>query len=398
MSNSVFKFLNEDKSRCEFKGKEFEVLTNYETNEKYFVYENNKKYHIIENEKQTIRRELKSDKKINFKRCIFIYIDIKFLTETKKDIVFNDSVFCEDVRIDACEFPSMIFIRTLFEKELNCFGAKFKKSVLFDQSIFNGNVDFYYCEFHSVLQAEFIHCEKDFSIINCDLKRGINLFSSIFEKKLLFSSFKTNIASNKLNGKLFLSNTNIKRLDLRNIYIGEKFSISLSFSSIDEISYSNNIFTKNNVEDRETFLLLKQDAIKKSDHINALDFYKSEMILHTRELSKKKELDYWILKFEEIVSDFGINPIKPIILIIYISFTFSLFVSFFTNSWNVYFENSLLLINPTLSIENILSTTLINKGIAIPPLLEAFNFFKNIIHGILIYETIKSFRKFSRKI
>lgn len=183
--------------------------------------------------------------------------------------------------------------------------------------------------------------------------------------------------------------------------MGKNFSISLSFSNIDEIFYRNDIFTRNNVKDRETFLILKQFAIKKHDHINALNFYKNEMQMHIKQLKEEKEnklVDYWILKFEEVASNFGTNPIRPIVLIFCISFVFSLFISFFTNSWNVYFENSLLLINPTLSVKDILCITLDVKDIFIPPLLEIFNFFKNIILAILIYEAIKSFRKFSRKL
>ncbi|RXJ94118.1 hypothetical protein CRV00_07775 [Malaciobacter molluscorum] len=399
MPNSVFKFLNEDKSRCEFKGKELDVSIDSETNEKYFIYKESEVYFIIENEKQMIRRIELDNQEIDFQRCIFIYKDIEFFNyEVKKVINFNYAVFCEEVNFGEGQFASMIFKECIFEKDISFSNIKFKGIIKFNKSNFKNQVFFFdNCHFYESIEARNITSEKDFYFSNVTFDKALDFSDSRFKEKLLFKGDNNYNSNEELN----LSGTTIKELDLGNMNKGNSFLISFATSYIEDINYMKTDFTYNNVKDRKTFLILKQFAIKKHDHINALNFYKNEMQMHTKQLRKEKEnklVDYWILKFEEVASNFGTNPIRPIILIFCISFVFSFFISFFTNSLNVYFENSLLLINPTLSVKDILHITLDVKDIFIPPLLEIFNFFKNIIFGILIYETIKSFRKFSRKL
>lgn len=391
MSDSVFEFLNFEKTSCEFKDKVYDVSTSLETQEKCFKNEEGKEYFIIENELQISGRLLKNGKEINFKRCIFVCKKIQFLGSIKKDIIFNNAIFCEDVHFDFNKFKGhAVFLRALFEKDLYFMNCNFDDTLLFDCSIFKGKVNFFGSKFYNGLQATLLCSEKDFSFSSCIFEGKLAFNASEFKERLLFHGNDTLV-----NGHMSFYKSIVKYLLINDLTIGEKFSITFLCAKIQDIDYGKTNFT--NATDRETFLILKEMAIKKHDHISALNFYKNEMQAHTKKLEENKGLDYWLLKFEKEVSDFGTNPIKPILWIISLAFVFSLVITFFTNSWNAYLLNSFLLMNPTLSIKSILEISIPdNKNIF--PILEIINLFKNIMNGILIYEIIKSFRKFSRKL
>lgn|GEM_PF-4253381 len=139
-------------------------------------------------------------------------------------------------------------------------------------------------------------------------------------------------------------------------------------------------------------MILKNQALKNNDQITALDFYIKEMNTYKKEA---KGFDKVILWFEFLASYFGTKAYLPMVWILFIN---ALFVCWFAYKYSfeisdistyfTYFTQSL---NPTNTMRDI-------YGISNIGFWEFGNLLKNILFGALIYETIKSFRKYSRKI
>jgi len=349
VKENTFKFINDN--LCEFEGKKHKIFLNESTKDRYILKsfwsinsEIEAEYKLIERQEQ-IDSLLDNSNFLCFDFCIFL-INVDFSNREFTSFVnFTQSTFLNYVNFENSTFlDSVSFDRTSFLHRNN-----------FMNTTFNEFVDFRWAEFS---------CNANFQF-------------ATFEKGLSFH------------------NATIPIFTFSDVLTGEDFILNLQSAKIDEIDYTNTNFQK--AKNKETFLILKELALKKHDQIGALNFYKKEMQTHKSYLlNNKKNIDYFILEFEESISDFGTNPLKPILFIICISFIFSLIVSFYTMQSDFYIEATFLLMNPTLSISKVME--FLGVQTSIHPLLESLNFFKNIFLGILIYETIKSFRKFSRKL
>ncbi len=387
--DNIFKFLDNEKTTCEFNGISYDVLTCEEKREKYFIDDKQKKYFILENQVQLLIRFEKKD--YNFKRCIFLF-KAYFFGDIEKEIRFNNAIFNEDVDFSSVQFKeSSIFLRTIFKKRVSFKFSKFYQVALFDCSKFEGEVSFYEVDFLGSNQLMQIKCEKNFYISNCRFEEDIQLNAAEFKEDLLFNDDIT------IKKRISFYKSKMKNLLFCNIKTSKDFSITLRYSQIEKMDYEGTDFTK--ADDRETFLILKEFALKKHDQVNALEFFKKEMETYRSILKKEKNIDYLILSFESKISEFGTNPIVPLVSIILIAFVFSFFVSYSVKDCSIYLETSFLLMNPTLSIKNIIEIVTDTKAhMVISPAIEIINFFKNLFFGVLIYESIKSFRKFSRKL
>jgi len=149
-------------------------------------------------------------------------------------------------------------------------------------------------------------------------------------------------------------------------------------------------------------LTLKELATKKNDHIKALEFYKYEMLSHIEELKNNRGSwsDILIIWFENIVSEFGTNPFRPLLFILIFNFIF-LYSLYQFNGIDVFKEVERFLthltyiINPTTTLQKVFAA---KSSLDINGFFEFANFIKNIFVSIFIYESIKSFRKYSRKL
>ena len=253
-----------------------------------------------------------------------------------------------------------------------------------------------------------------------------NFDKSQFTKEATFNGAKfmdsTSFKFAKFESRFILDEVN---KDDENKLDFSKFELDLTSTIADDISYSNHNITK--VADRNTWLTLKQAAIKQNDHISALEFHKKEMEQYKQDLKKSSENSKknrilklfngarLILLFEQWASDFGTNALRSVLWIILITLFFeaSLFWYLYINydaqqfniSWASFINSYLYSLNPIKHINDILSpymtsktpSDLINNSFGIA-LFGVANFIKNIVVGVLIYETIKSFRRFSRKL
>jgi len=93
----------------------------------------------------------------------------------------------------------------------------------------------------------------------------------------------------------------------------ENINLDLKHTIIDRMEYDNTKFSSDN---RETFLTLKNVALKQNDQIKALEFHTQEYQIHLKALRENKTnknlSDRFVLTFESWVSAFGTNVILSI--------------------------------------------------------------------------------------
>ncbi len=314
-----------------------------------------------------------------FSRCIFL-IEASFEGETFEfDADFKNSIFKEDSNFSRSIFKKeAIFTGSNFQKFVKFNGSQFKKEANFRETIFYKNADFidaifsektYFREaiFTKNVDFRYAHFMDNVSFRQVVFIQDVNFEYTVFEKFLSFGQVNT------------------RKCD--------QFKLNLKSSQIQAIDY-----TDTNIEhaaNRETFLILKNLALKQQDQIKALDFHVQEMEKYRQSLSWKN-LNMWLLSFEKVVSYYGTQPVIPLICIIVLnlSMTFALiyFDYFCLEEFVKYFLHFL---NPTSSIQKIFSDLDHLKYINF---FEPLNSFKNILDIVLFYELVKSFRKFSRKL
>ncbi len=366
----------------------------------HFIVHKTAKYTIIDTEQGFID---KLDGK--YDKCIFIN-KINFKYYVHKDIDFTSCIFCRHVNFD----------HTIFYKDVRFTEAIFLKDVTFRHARFYEDVYFNVATFHNDIIVLHSIFKQDIYFTFVEAAMNINFNYSVFERNAYFHDLVCDndigFAHSIFQKEFDLSSSSLKNLDFKKInYINNKarigislppfdkkisnpinFKLNLKFCSISFIRYTGCII--NNASNRDTFLILKNQALKNNDQITALDFYIKEMNTYKNEA---KGFDRFILWFENTTSSFGTKAYRPILLIIIFNLIFlSIFLfaecqditNITCNKMLFYFTNSL---NPTNSTKDIF-------GACGHGLLEFLNLLKNILTGALIYETIKSFRKYSRKI
>jgi hypothetical protein len=134
---------------------------------------------------------------------------------------------------------------------------------------------------------------------------------------------------------------------------------------------------------------LKNLALKNNDQISGLFFYVKEVNQHKKEA---KGFDRFLLYFEWGASYFGTKGWLPILWIFGINLLFIYSFTYLSeHPLKNYIHHFTISLNPTKTIEDIFGSKYYGGW-------EIINFIKNILFTTLIYQTIKSFRKFSRKL
>jgi uncharacterized protein YjbI with pentapeptide repeats len=246
---------------------------------------------------------------------------------------------------------------------------KWGRSIPFSDSAFLDEADFMYTKFES--DAFFNNCIfKEVNFNRAEFKQYTSFENSKFVESL-------NLSKSKIN-KMNLANANIKKLHLTDVDI-ENY-INCEHTEIE------------NADCRETFRTLKENCIKKYDNISALYLHTKEFNKHQSELDWKKNfIEKFILSLEKVMSNYGTNPFFPmgwLLLIHSIDYGIRiLFSDYYTElketDFNIYNLNIMeIIFNPSN-----------------PSNLIGFWFLiKIILSSVLIYEIIKSFRMFSRKL
>jgi hypothetical protein len=153
----------------------------------------------------------------------------------------------------------------------------------------------------------------------------------------------------------------------------------------------------------------KEEALKSKDRVQEIICDKEIMNIERHILKYEKgdnsffkdvtKLDRFILWFNSVSSDYGTNWLKPIfgivffnaffvtILLMGLDYRFNPTIPNIFNTIGIFSE----FLIPTKSVESVLDIEALNKG------WELFNFGKNILVSVLIYQAIRAFRKYSIK-
>lgn len=332
----------------------------------------------------------------DFENVVFTYGVSFALTVFKKSSTFSNlklerrgeflhTLFEEDVNFRDSIFNGVPSFggSTTFTKEADFSNSKFNKVAYFSGLTFKGKTDFS----NSIFNEKIIFSNSIF-------KKLVNFSDSIFKKEACFlkSTFneKINFFNATFNKKTDFSESTFKKeadfeLSKINFLLFDNIKgdgiFNLQKSQIDKISYSGTNIKK--VKNRETFLVLKNLALKQNDQISALDFHKKEYEKHFEELSFKNNFsDKFILYFEKMISGFGTSISKSITSFIIFNLTIIALYILLYNNFSC--------LKLTDFVELVISLKADN--------FTYFHVITLIINPILIYEIIKSFRKYSRRL
>ena len=359
------------------------------------------RYYLIENQIQIYKR-FKTE---NFSHCIFlIYADFSGMNFIKSGS-FKSSYNKGMIQIIP---PESTTKKSSFEESTTEFAsfdyAQFHQHITFNNTVFNENISFDYAQFYQHVTFNNTIFKKSVKFFHAQFS-SIDMLEAIFHKDayLPYTIFKYQaiFQRTRFHKSIDFSNAIFEKyLEFTSVQLG---CLNLKFAEISKIDYTDTKIKVKNATNRETFLILKNRALDQEDQVKALEFHTHEMEKYREELSWK-QVDKWLLFFEKHISYYGANPLKALLWIIIVQtfmifFLYPLFYSgdlelteYLTNILGYKFWS-----NDVLEHLKHSSYFQSNSALSLSSL-KFINTIKNIIIAILIYKTIKSFRKFSRKI
>ena len=307
------------------------------------------------------------------------------MSSFEMDVYFTYTTFSKGANFMLSKFKDVVgFVKANFIQEVSFIEANFEQAD-FRYATFNQKSNFMFSNFAHRASFDGAKFKRVASFTKANFMEGANFNYSHFECMLTFQNAK-------FNNMLTLNGMN----DDKN-YKYDKFIFDLKNVQVERIDYVDAYIPR--ADNRETFHILKNVAIKQNDQIKALEFLVKEMKQYKKDLKKAKWIDRFILWFEEKVSYFGTNPLKVIIWMLCLNFIFLIVLFIILDNFQCsrilsYIAHSL---NPTASIETIIGkdVKISNESLGV---LELINLLKNIFMAVLIYEVIKSFRKYARKL
>ncbi len=390
MNKSVLQSINEDNGNLVFtydngKKEDYSIQDNGE-GERYianpdYIAEPQKAYFLIENDDQIITRKQQGD----FKRCIFL-----------TQVIFRSSVFNERTYFLGAIFSQEVYFEgATFSKQVDFGGAAFTEQANFEGVTFIERADFGRATFTE--QADFL---------SATFTEQANFWRATFTER---ANFGRAIFTERAN---FEHATFTKQADFRGATFSQhlidfqqaQFSTSLILNSVksihlnlnqtqlDTIYYDTNTTFNafNDIPSRDTFLILKSVALKQHDKIKALEFHTQEYEQHWDKLNWSTNFgDKLILGFEKWASYFGTSVSRSVSRYFGFAGVFYLLMNGFNNDAQT-------VANFIIPIK-IAVNDLLLSNCPMPWDYGLFVFYK-IGQIILLYEIIKSFRKYSRSL
>ncbi len=403
--------------------------------------ETNKRKCFLIYKKSQIKSRIK-EKEGDFENCIFLIgVNFSFVPFDEK-VNFRGAIFTEDVYFSGTFTKKTDFSKAIFVKKAGFWGAEFAGNANFYDARFVGNADFQYVKFAE--QTDFYSAKF---VGNADFKRTTfaeqaDFKRTTFAEQAIFENAKftkqANFSDVKFSGTTcFKSVTFTKQANFLDAKFSQnpidftqaQFLTALSFngvesitlnldqSQLDKIYYDTDC--KFSAGNRETFLILKSIALKQNDKIKAVEFHTQEYEQHHKKIypehfityiwlwvygdkqsSKLKKpfisTDWIILGFEYFVSKFGTS----IIFSVFWYFMFAGLFYLFMNGYDVVDAETIItktfinfIIPTNIAVKDFLINN--NSSSSLDYVLFAFYKFGQII---LLYEMIKSFRKYSRSL
>ncbi|MGQ4004734.1 pentapeptide repeat-containing protein [Francisellaceae bacterium CB52] len=387
------------------------------------------------------------EKKARFLGCIFMK-DVDFNCATfNLDVYFFGAKFWGKTNFLGAKFKEIVSFssddgrhKSCFEGDVDFSWATFEKPICFSNCIFEKSVNFSNVTFEANVNFLNVSFERDALFRNADIKSKF-LISGINNKDKKYESFNLDLTAVSPS-YIDYNNINVSKvtdrktwLVLKQAAIKQNDHISaLEFHKKEMLQYTDDLKKSanknikdikesaktqsldnqsNNGEDKDNKIVKdkKENFISKIFKFIGSPFcfiylFIEDLIFG---ISKCKGARL-ILLFEKHASDFGTNAFKSIywIFILIIVFGFIIFMilslAIADVKWEYFFNFCLHSLLPT----NFASNIFIEKFPAVKVyfenhytiifLIDFINLIKNILVGVLIYETIKSFRRFSRKL
>lgn len=244
-------------------------------------------------------------------------------------------------------------------------------------------------------------------LISSEEKISVGIDDIVYKEKISNIQIKDNefIKLAVLNNGFYLKGKNIIKkfevsMDFYQVYFGPYNVVDIEgryprqHKRIFADMLSKSILNK----DKSQEILFRRE-IMKCDRV----IFEEEIPSQYRGLSRikhdKSRADRFVLWFNHVSNDFGMNWYKPIYIILGINLIFSLCVYYFlgyeislklSDIFRTLGEYSSFLI-PTNSVSKVLEIPNLNKG------WESINLLKNVLFSVLIYQSITAFRKYSSK-
>ncbi|VVH55184.1 hypothetical protein BSPCLSOX_2300 [uncultured Gammaproteobacteria bacterium] len=332
-------------------------------------------YYLIENDEQISVRCNFTEDCNNFICCIFL-IDAYFHGKNFSDAMFDRAIFNEGVN----------FSHVTFNDKVSFTNAQFIKSAVFTMAEFNKETNFNHARFN-----------KNVAFSGAEFNGEVNSVETIFNGSVDFDTITTTITTTGSSSKTTTTPPSFsKKVDFTRAIFNhvlnfsgvESINLDLEHAIIDRIEYGN---TKFSADKRETFLTLKNVALKQHDQIKALEFHTQEYQSHYEKLNWNNA-DKWILGFENSVSYFGTNAGRAIGWLAFLIVFFYFFIFMLLGGGDANMHD---FVRFTAPISYDLTTIFRNK-ITVGFFVGLLFILYKILQFVMIYEVVKSFRKFSR--
>ena len=370
-NKSTLRFSYDDNSQKDY-------LINVDTQKRTIKIDNDN-YSLIESSEQVRERMQNIEEYIDFEKCIFLINPRFHGDQFTMYASFSHSIFSNGASFDSAIFKKNVsFNSAQFTQYASFSKAKFDKTKLdketsFNLAIFNKIVAFKDAEFSG--EVKFLG-----TIFNDEVDFGVHTASDnkLSTDILHLPEFSEKVDFTDAVFKNVLNFSGVKSIEL-----------DLRHTIIDRMEYNNTEFSSDN---RETFLTLKNVALKQNDQIKALEFHTQEYQTYLKSLRKNKTnknlLDRFILTFECCTSAFGTSAIRSIGSFVFIVILF--YVSI--NGFN-YDARTIVDFASPLSYD---IDKIFRRSDDVSDVGRYLFFLYKILQVALIYEMIKSFRKFSR--
>ena len=332
-------------------------------------------YRIIEKPTEFLYKTLENG--FDFSCCIFLE-SLTFLTcKVCKQCDFSYSIFTKEVKFASTDFSQqVIFSDALFSQDILFSRVTFAETIVFNSAKFLKQVNFINCRFIHETSFKYSRFLGQLCFNNCAFNRDVNFqfAQCIKQMDFYFCQFSDNA--------LVLQLCKIHQLSLTCCQLT---NINYDFVKIDKFA------------NRLSALTLKNIAINQNDRIAALDFHAREMRQHLADTPwRQQPFDYLLLTFEAYVSDFGTSVKRA--LGCYAMFLFLLFGFTYADSGSVALFASYLFpfdVPLNTQVNSPTTATVANWTIV---KISYWHYPIAVLHALLLYEVIKSLRKYSRSL
>lgn len=348
----------------------------------------------------------------NYNNCL--YQDCLFKNEVdlsleghddKPHSIFRDCNFLNTLSIEQPKIENILFNNN--KKNLKINELKIKNTI-FEKKLILNNINIKILNTENVSFNEKFEFKqnkiKSFYIFNTNFYKIFDAYETHFDKyvseKCIFSDFSgfERCEFNKENKEIatFEYVTYLGFVNFRNasFYGG----LNLENTNLKEPPNFLKVKIESDNTNRETFRIIKNAFDKSGNHIEANKYFSREMKEYKKELSSASfSQEKLIFNLNELISNFGMNYIRPILLIIFFSVFFELLKCGFEYNilYKIYPEANPYILKVSNSLNNIALNIMPFKRFLYPGM-EFISLIFYIIFASLIWQTIVSIKKHTR--